>query len=94
MAYLKCDGACHVGVAFTATYVASEILIFRKSNFLKYQVTAKLLYQVINKGFQVSKQVITYLNPALLSVSFIFHAFKFFSVKAKVSMYLFLKITL
>jgi len=39
-------------IAFTATDVASKILIFLKANYLKYQVTAKLLKKV-SKGLQV-----------------------------------------
>jgi len=38
---------------FTATDVASKIWTFLKTNHLKYQVMAKLLDQVISKGFQV-----------------------------------------
>jgi len=42
-------------IAFAATDVTCEILTFLKVNFLKYQVMAKLLNQVISKGFQVIK---------------------------------------
>ena len=38
-------------ITFTATDVASKILIFLKGNYLKYQVMAKLINQVISKGF-------------------------------------------
>jgi len=40
--------------AFTATDVASKTLNFLKTNYLKYQVLAKPLHQVMSKGFQVS----------------------------------------
>jgi len=39
-------------VVFTATDVASKILVFLKANYLKYQVTAKLLNQAMSKGFK------------------------------------------
>jgi len=37
-------------VAFKATDMASKILTFLKSNYLKYQVTEKLLDRVISTG--------------------------------------------
>jgi len=49
-------------IAFTAKDVAYKILTFLKAICLKYQVMEKLLNQVINKDFQVSNYVITYLN--------------------------------
>jgi len=52
-------------IAFTATEVASKILIFLKGNYLNYQVIANLLNQVISKDVKVSNYVITYLNAAL-----------------------------
>ena len=39
-------------VAFTATDVASKVLVFLKANYLKYQITAKLLHQAMSKGFK------------------------------------------
>jgi len=59
---------------FTATDVASKILKFLKANYMKYHVMAKLLNQVISKGFQVSSQVIVFcisftkLNVSLITV--------------------------
>ena len=40
-------------IAFTVTAVASKILTFLKTNYLKYQVMAKLLNQAISKDFQL-----------------------------------------
>jgi len=40
-------------IAFAATGMTSNVLTFLQANYLKYQVTAKLLNQVISKGFQV-----------------------------------------
>jgi len=59
IAYFMCDDASHVqyNLAFTATDVASKIFPFLKAIYLKYQVMAKLLNQVVNKSF--------YVNPAL-----------------------------
>ena len=51
--------------ACTATDMASKILTLLKAYYFKHQVTAKCFIQVINKGFQISNYVITYLNPAL-----------------------------
>jgi len=45
-------------IAFTATDVSSKILIFLKTNYLKYQVMEKLFNQVISKSFQVSNYVV------------------------------------
>jgi len=41
-------------IVFAATDVASVFLNVLKSNYLKYQATAKLLDQIISKGFQAS----------------------------------------
>jgi len=49
-------------ISFTATGLASKILTLLKANYLKYQVPAKLLDQVMTKGFQVEN-----LNPALVA---------------------------
>jgi len=46
-------------IALAATDVAPRIVTFLKENYLKNQVTAKLLNHLISKGFQV-------MNTALL----------------------------
>jgi len=45
-------------IAFIVTDVASKIFTFLKANNLKYQVTAKLLNQLISKRFQVSNYLL------------------------------------
>jgi len=45
-------------IAFTVTAVASKILTFLKTNYLKYQVMAKLLNQAISKDFQLRNYVL------------------------------------
>ena len=46
--HVMCD------TAYAATDVAPDVLTFLKANYLKYQVSVKLLNQVISKGFQAS----------------------------------------
>jgi len=55
-------------IVFTAADVASKILTFPKANYLKYQVMAKLLNQVIGKCFQVSNYLITTIPKEMASL--------------------------
>jgi len=49
----------------TATDVVPKILAFPNANDLGCQIIAKLLNEVISKGFQVYKDLITHLNSAI-----------------------------